>query len=392
MITFKKGFYITYNVGTYSIKDNGNGGKYIVSNEYSSVFNKEPKIQTRIQFFNNPHNSLNMLTEFANVDVTKVESIIKYCNKFGLPVSSSYLDIKYKGVYRGDYIVNLEEYKGINPFWEHDNMPLDEFIDHHTNVSNLLYLRNVLGSNNYKKKKYIETIASVLLFYFENSFNLNFQNEFPTTLTAFYQYIFLRSYKLMGKNDDLVSKIYRFVQIRQNNVESLSDYTYADYVKITNDDNKEFFIYYDSFLIELVQNNPSIYVDMKRRLVKFDKEVVITSQLLDLAEMILPSIMMDVINQRLARIQPILDYDSKTKVFTATWDWSSQLDGIMIELLLNLAEKSIVKKCANPTCDNYFTPLRDNRKYCCSTCAVCVVKRRQRQRAKEKAKEAKNDT
>ena len=43
MITFKKGFYITYNVGTYSIKDNGNGGKYIVSNEYSSVFNKEPK-------------------------------------------------------------------------------------------------------------------------------------------------------------------------------------------------------------------------------------------------------------------------------------------------------------------------------------------------------------
>ena len=131
---------------------------------------------------------------------------------------------------------------------------------------------------------------------------------------------------------------------------------------------------------------------MKRRLVKFDKEVVITPQLLDLAEMILPSIMMDVINQRLARIQPILDYDSKTKVFTATWDWSSQLDGIMIELLLNLAEKSIVKKCANPTCDNYFTPLRDNRKYCCSTCAVCVVKRRQRQRAKEKAKEAKNDT
>lgn len=101
---------------------------------------------------------------------------------------------------------------------------------------------------------------------------------------------------------------------------------------------------------------------------------------------------MDVINQRLARIQPILDYDSKTKVFTATWDWSSQLDGIMIELLLNLAEKSIVKKCANPTCDNYFTPLRDNRKYCCSTCAVCVAKRRQRQRAKEKAKEAKNDT
>ncbi len=83
MITFKKGFYITYNVGTYSIKDNGNGGKYIVSNEYSSVFNKEPKIQTRMQFFNNPHNSLNMLTEYANVDVSKAESVIKYCNKYG---------------------------------------------------------------------------------------------------------------------------------------------------------------------------------------------------------------------------------------------------------------------------------------------------------------------
>lgn len=203
MITFEKGFCITYNVGTYSIKDNGNGGKYIVSNEYSSVFNKEPKIQTRMEFFNYPHNSLNMLTEFANVDVSKVESIIKYCNKFGLPVSSSYLDKKYKGLYRGDYIVNLEEYKNINPFFEHDNMPLDEFIDHHTNVSNLLYLRNALGSNDYEKKKYIEAIASVLLFYFENTFNLNFQNELPTTLTAFYQYIFLRSYKLMGKNDDL---------------------------------------------------------------------------------------------------------------------------------------------------------------------------------------------
>ena len=66
--------------------------------------------------------------------------------------------------------MNLEEYKRINPFWEHDNIPLDEFIDHHTNVSNLLYLRNAFGSNNYEKKKYIETIASVLLFYFENSF------------------------------------------------------------------------------------------------------------------------------------------------------------------------------------------------------------------------------
>ena len=84
MITFEKGFYITYNVGTYRIKDNGNGGKYIVSNEYSSVFNREPKIQTKIEYFNYPHNSLNMLTEFANVDVSKVDSIIKYCNKFVL--------------------------------------------------------------------------------------------------------------------------------------------------------------------------------------------------------------------------------------------------------------------------------------------------------------------
>lgn len=272
MITFEKGFYITYNVGTYRIKDNGNGGKNIVSNEYSSVFNREPKIQTKIEYFNYPHNSLNMLTEFANVDVSKVDSIIKYCNKFGLPVSSSYLDKKYNGLYRGYYIVNLEEYKEINPFWEYDSMPLDEFINNHTNVSNLLYLRNALGSNNYEKKKYIETIASVMLFYFEKSFNLNFQNEIPITHTACYQYIFLRFYKLMGNGDDLARIFFRFVQTRRQNVESLADFTYVDYVKGKNEENYELFIYFDCFLMELAQNNPSIYVDMKRRLVKFDKE------------------------------------------------------------------------------------------------------------------------
>ena len=392
MITFEKGFYITYNVGTYRIKDNGNGGKYIVSNEYSSVFNREPKIQTKREYFNYPPNSLNMLTEFANVDVSKVDSIIKYCNKFGLPVSSSYLDKKYNGLYRGYYIVNLEEYKEINPFWEYDSMPLDEFINNHTNVSNLLYLRNALGSNNYEKKKYIETIASVMLFYFEKSFNLNFQNEIPITHTACYQYIFLRFYKLMGNGDDLARIFFRFVQTRRQNVESLADFTYVDYVKGKNEENYELFIYFDCFLMELAQNNPSIYVDMKRRLVKFDKEVKITTKLLDIAEMILPSIMIGIINQRLVRVHPILACDSKSKVYTATWDWTSQMDGSIIELLLNLSEKSIVKKCANPTCNNYFMPLRGNKKYCCNTCAVCVAKRRQRQREKEKAKAAKNDT
>lgn len=382
MYTFNNGFSITYDVGTYRIFDNGHGLDYIVSDEYSSEVNKKPQIPTKTQQFDYPNNSLEILIEFANVDATNFDSILKYCNKYGLPVSSSYMDKKYKGIYRGDYINNLEEYKKINPFWDHDNMSVIEFIDIHTNVSNLLYLRYALDSKNRDTLHMLQVLFSVLLFYYEKQYNFNFHNEFPTTIVSIYQYLFIR-YKRSHDRYTLAQTMIEFVNARKCHIDSLVDDSYVDYFKSINGSEIILFDCFDNFLLELAINNPSIQVDEMRRVIKFNKEIKITPNLLELGNYLLPIILTDIINERLHRIHPLLCYNDSQKCFSAKWDWTSQLDGIMVELLLNLAGKYVVKKCANPSCNYYFIPQRENRIYCCRECGIVMAKRRQRQREKE---------
>ena len=109
-----------------------------------------------------------------------------------------------------------------------------------------------------------------------------------------------------------------------------------------------------------------------------DEKIVI--QLYELA----PQILIDFLNEHMTRVNPKLNIGDDGKIYSE-WEFSYLYDAMILEILLMISSNDTLKKCANPTCGNFFAPnwSHSNKIYCNKKCADIMVKRRQRQRDKE---------
>lgn len=69
----------------------------------------------------------------------------------------------------------------------------------------------------------------------------------------------------------------------------------------------------------------------------------------------------------------------------------SLISAIYMEICMINQNSTVLRKCANPTCNNYFETTAENTKkiYCCSNCATMVAKRKYRRRLKNKQNQTK---
>lgn len=118
--------------------------------------------------------------------------------------------------------------------------------------------------------------------------------------------------------------------------------------------------------------------------VKFSKplsEITIFKQLqeknlLNLAKAVLS----DLFKEKLHTVYPEIQIENGKQI--ASWRIPTLLDAMYLELFFRFSPTGQVKRCADPSCDGFFTwtPSRPTQKYCCNECALRVAKRRQRQR------------
>lgn len=93
----------------------------------------------------------------------------------------------------------------------------------------------------------------------------------------------------------------------------------------------------------------------------------------------------DHFNSQTMLITPELRYEDKH--LTSDWKITSLLEAMYMELSVSFAPNTQIKKCANPTCNNFFDlGVGNSRKiYCSNRCGMLMAKRKQRERDKQKS-------
>ena len=96
------------------------------------------------------------------------------------------------------------------------------------------------------------------------------------------------------------------------------------------------------------------------------------------------SLLVDIFRERLHRVSPELQFNHGTFPETS-WKIPSLVEAMYMELFFRLTPTGTIRKCANPTCPNYFqwSASRKTRKYCCSSCAELMAKRMERERKRK---------
>ena len=96
MITSDIGFWVDNYVGTYQIVEN-QGKQYIVSNEFHPAKKGEPELKKKRLFMDLFTNNEYILIQLANVNTKSEESVLNFCNQYGLPYSSSRINDEQPG-------------------------------------------------------------------------------------------------------------------------------------------------------------------------------------------------------------------------------------------------------------------------------------------------------
>lgn len=93
-----KGITVYNYVGTYTIQKRDNT-PVIVSNEYKPAKEGEPIVPIKQLFSYDARDWDYISFHLANVDIHKPQSILDFCNTYGLPYSSSKIDDIHPGYY-----------------------------------------------------------------------------------------------------------------------------------------------------------------------------------------------------------------------------------------------------------------------------------------------------
>lgn len=377
MITSDSGLSVRNYIGTYHLK------KYddtfiIVSEEFHNPRGNELPLKTKTLYVDDFKTNDYLLLRLANVDITKTESILEFCNKYGLPYSSAIIDDINPGYYLWGLEIPENQYAQMYPFYRNDYMLLDEFYRHARCARMLMEVKNELEATQPNYNNLLNYLLPMLLS-FRSELYICDEIE-PTTATTRFQKYFLQTCsKYQKKNPDSSFND----QVNFFLVEFKKDITRPHETLFSPDIRSGYWIALANLLLDLTKSNllKCIQFDKLHQLSFQIKESIpntIENKLLKIG----PRILIDTINEGLSQIHPKLSYVDGH--YINDWDIRFQYEGLLVELSLLLSAGNQIKKCANPTCEKFFTSNgHRNKMYCSERCGKLVAKRRQRQRDAE---------
>lgn len=378
-----KGFSVINYVGTYNITHTKDGTDLIVSNEYKPTRCNERELQTKTLFTYDARNWDYISLHLANVNIKKNKSILEYCNKYGLPYSSTKISDEQPGFYIMGLDVDEVTYARCYPHYRQDTMSKFEFCRHVTTVRNLLRVKSALENNPRSIEDLLPSFLSLLLF--DRKYIYDFDSDDPTPESSVlrFQYYFLSYIK--KKYDDV------HVSLDVQVLNFINDY----YMHVTKP--KEFPVsveHYQDLKGEIWLNLYQILIDVflenRAEVLNVDEygnvsiKVITTfkTETINSIYQHASIVLCETINEYLIKVHPILT-SSTPGIIDGDWMLRYQFDGIMMELFIMLTKNNQYKKCVNPTCGCFFPALPgSNRLYCDIPCKNAVAKRLQRERDK----------
>lgn len=385
MITSDYGFSIVNYIGHYKIIDDN--GLRIVSEEYHPARGSEKELNTITLFVDDFKNNDYLLIALANVDIKKDSDIIGFCNKYGLPYSSAKINDEQPGYYIWGLDVDEATYARWDPYYQQDTMSRFEFCRHASSAKRLLNVKAEIEATKRNPHAMLQYLLPLLLLDRRHLYELNEDDLTPETPTGRFQWYFLSVFEREKKKDEKISFIVAllyFIQDIQDTCKNLykhpiSEQRLKDYK--SSDWNNLFQLLLEVMKLNTRHLNEITFDDFGN--ITLPRDLEITESLQTYMYTLAPQILMDMINEGLIKVHPTLFINSKGK-FAADWLLKYQYEGLLLEIFLMLSSGSQLRKCANPTCEKFFSPSSHSDKmFCTQRCASLVAKRRQRMRDKE---------
>lgn len=386
MITSDIGFWVDNYVGTYQIVEN-QGKQYIVSKEYHPAKRGEPELKKKRLFMDLFTNNEYILIQLANVNTDSEDSILNFCNQYGLPYSSSRIDDEQPGYFIMGLDVDEKTYATWFPLYRQDNMQVYEFKRHVLSAQRILNVKTEIESQNRNYENLFKYLMPMLLYERSELYEFNPDDPQRFTSTMKFQYYYLSVLNKVRKNQprSFVCEIFDFI------VETQAIGRRENKVAITNEIENLFRYEYPNklhkFLLDLIrydndQLNEVQISDLNE--IEFSEGFHLSDETKNQLDEIASSILSDVISEVLQQVHPIMMVDENGKI-SSKWDLKYLYEGILVETLVMTSSENNLKKCANPSCGKFFTPNpgRNDKIYCSHTCGSNVAKRRQRMRDRE---------
>lgn len=386
MITSDIGFWVDNYVGTYQIVEN-QGKQYIVSNEFHPAKKGEPELKKKRLFMDLFTNNEYILIQLANVNTKSEESVLNFCNQYGLPYSSSRINDEQPGYFIMGLDVDEKTYATWFPLYRQDNMQVYEFKRHVLSAQRILHVKNEIESQNRNYENLFKYLMPMLLYERSELYEFNSDDPQRSTATMKFQYYYLSVLNKVRKNQprSFVCEIFDFI------VETQAIGRRENKVAITNEIENLFRCEYPNklykFLVNLIrydndQLNEVHISDLNE--IEFSVGFHLSDETKNQLDELASSILSDTISEVLQQVHPIMMVDENGKI-SSKWDLKYLYEGILVETLVMTSSENNLKKCANPSCGKFFTPNpgRNDKIYCSHACGSNVAKRRQRMRDKE---------
>lgn len=356
-------------VGTYHI-EKYDDIEYIVSEECYPAYEGEKELREKTLFIEDFKKNDYLLLALTNVDISKDEEIIAYCNEYGLPVSSISKNADTR-ILESVPVANMAETEEgySEQLIRHDNIPKEEFCKYVISMKNIVNLKNGIDNEKYD----IEMLSSlVYILLFNNIWKWNFKEDeqIPETITGQFSYL-IQSYF----QPDLSKRI---TNLKQNNdmidvsriAESLTKIYYVILVSmdiILNADKSDVPFIHDlaDFLLnEFISKNKIQYISVDSNYrVEISEELDISPDMINLMKNIAPRVLADIITAGVKEVRPILSINENGEYY-ADWNFTHQYEGSFMELFLMCSSVDLqVRKCKHCTCEKFFLQIYDIIKY-----------------------------
>lgn len=377
MITSDSGLSVENYVGTYHLKMDGDT-MFIVSEEFHKPREGEAPLKTKLLYVDDFKNNDYLFLKLANVDISSNESIIEFCNEYGLPYSSAKIADIQPGYYFWGLEMTEQQYAHMYPFYRHDYMSINEFYRHAICARRLMEVKNELESDHPNYENLLKYLLPTLL-YFRQELYADDDIEPTNASTRFQKYYLDTRAKYIKTNPNATFKmlvnnfICKYIEASRKQQDAIFE----------QDLRSDYWLSLADLLLQLFKNDLLKYISFDEHFVlSYSNEFVLPENIRTILDKVGPTILNDTINEGLAQVHPKLTFSGGR--YINDWDIRFQYEGLLVELSLLLSAGNQIKKCANPTCEKFFTPDGHRDKlYCSHRCGALVAKRRQRKRDAE---------
>ncbi len=418
-----KGFFVENYVGNYEMQVSSElNATMIVSKEVNCAEGEEPSLRKKRIFEFDRREDDYIFLQLANVDISCNDSILEYCNRYGLPYSSQICCDEESGI---DEDVNLDTAKRLSKristiYSRNDTMDRLEFCRLAVQVRKLMELKEILDAPVMDESACVRLIPllTYLIFYSrEFIYDYDETDPLPHTRIMNLQYCFhlfcrvnkklsqrlspadriatfLQQYKHLAEDQELVSDPMLLSDLMsEENQRVLSVFgqiflqdKYSRPQVIVSSDATEYVVTLKDRTVlaeeaKLAVHTKNQFSIDEYRWVTFDDEVKYEGNKDELRQLSF-DVLRDAVNEGLTRVTPRLIFEKGA--LHGEWQLRYQMEGIYMELFTELASDSLYRLCANPTCGKFFSVSRNrpNKIYCCHECAALQAKRNQRARKK----------